>query len=127
MDAQGKERARLAVTADGAGCGLSILAESGKQAIGIGVDKESAGINLYDKGGKEHLSLGVTPDGANAGMGVSYANGKGAIGVGYGPTGCGMSLYDAEGKERFGAGVPPGGGAGFTVKDASGKDVWRAP
>jgi hypothetical protein len=127
VDAKGTERARMEVTADGAGCGLTILAKSGKHAIGIGVDNESAGIGLYDKDGREHLSLGAAPDGSAAGLGVTYASGKEAIGLGYGPTGSGISLRDANGRDRAALGMPPGGGAGFFTRDEHGKDTWRAP
>ena len=128
VDAAGNERGMLGMTANGPA--LLLKDDQGHPRIMLGNTggaEASWSLELMDAKGGDRFACGVRTDDSESGMGITDANGVLRVGLGCASYGVGLSLDDAKGTERLGMGLGPGvGGGDFVMKDAQGKDLWRA-
>jgi hypothetical protein len=121
-DAQGKERAKLAVIQSTVT--LQLLGVNGKPRLALAVGDEGPQIVLRDGSGAQRLGLGATVDGAS-GLIVSDVDGQPRAALSTNAEGeTELALIDTQGKQRARIAVSLQGSPGIALFDSAGKPLW---
>jgi hypothetical protein len=101
-----------------------LVDENGKIRAALSVSKDGAGLTLWDENGKFRASLSANKDGTM--LGLRDENGKLRASLSAVKDGPGLDLFDENGKPRAGLAVLKDGSL-LHLKDENGKTIWRAP
>lgn len=133
VDDEGNVRAELGFSADGShGLVLRDADGSERATLAVSTKGSAQGLSLRDPEGKTRALLAVSPDGFAGVRLFGAADAKSFAGITVSPhgTGLGLAYLDAEGKQRVGLsilGVPPDQSPSLELYDADGKTVFSAP
>lgn len=128
VDDTGRERIFLGMDGDRVGMLMRDAEKRERVALGYtGAEYDYWVLGFMDAEGQPRFGCGVRDDGTESGGHVSDGSGAMRISFGEGSSGVGIALRNSAGQERLGIGIGPGAGGGdFVMKDAEGNAIWRA-